>query len=43
MASIIKTSINLDKIPKGPFLFSAVPPKVKDFGTFPVRAYALVE
>ena len=32
---------NLDKIPENQaFKFCAVPPKVKGFGTFPVRAYA---
>ncbi len=31
---------NLDAIAGRDFLFSAVPPKVKGMGTFPVRAYA---
>lgn len=31
---------NLDKIPDEGFLFSAVPPKFKGVGTFPVRAIA---
>ena len=31
---------NLDQLPDNGFTFSAVPPKVKGMGTFPVRAYA---
>jgi arylformamidase len=31
---------NLDKLPESSFQFSAVPPKVKGAGTFPVRAFA---
>ena len=31
---------NLGSLPDGGFRFSAVPPKVKGLGTFPVRAYA---
>ncbi|MDQ3144830.1 MAG: cyclase family protein [Pseudomonadota bacterium] len=31
---------NLQAVPDGRFRFSAVPPKVKGMGTFPVRAYA---
>lgn len=31
---------NLDKLPESGYLFSAVPPKFKGAGTFPVRAYA---
>ena len=33
---------NLDAVPDADFAFSAVPPKVKGMGTFPVRAYARV-
>jgi len=33
---------NLQAVPDGNFRFSAVPPKVKGMGTFPVRAYARV-
>jgi len=33
---------NLGAVPDGGFRFSAVPPKVKGMGTFPVRAYARV-
>ncbi|HET7708258.1 MAG TPA: cyclase family protein [Sphingomicrobium sp.] len=32
----------LGDLPDGGFRFSAVPPKVKGMGTFPVRAYAVV-
>jgi arylformamidase len=32
----------LDALPARGFSFSAVPPKIKAFGTFPVRAYACV-
>jgi arylformamidase len=32
----------LDVLPDSGFTFSAVPVKVKGFGTFPVRAYAAV-
>ena len=32
----------LDALPDGGFAFSAIPVKVKGFGTFPVRAYAAV-
>lgn len=31
---------NLDKLPESGYAFSAVPPKVKGMGTFPVRAFA---
>ena len=31
---------NLGAVPDSGFRFSAVPPKIKDMGTFPVRAYA---
>ena len=41
---IVEHMCNLAAIPVGkPFKFSAVPVKVKKFGTFPVRAYAAVE
>jgi len=32
---------NLNSLPDGGFKFFAVPPKVKKFGTFPVRAFAI--
>ena len=34
---------NLQSLPAGGFRFFAVPVKVKRFGTFPVRAFAIVE
>ncbi len=34
---------NLNKLPENNYLFSAVPPKFKGVGTFPVRAYAKVK
>jgi len=40
---IVEHLCNLDRLPKpSGFLFSAVPPKVKAFGTFPVRAFVWV-
>lgn len=33
---------NLDRLPTSGFRFTAVPVKVRDMGTFPVRAYAIV-
>jgi kynurenine formamidase len=34
---------NLERLPDAGFRFSAVPPKVRGMGTFPVRAYALLD
>jgi kynurenine formamidase len=34
---------NLGSLPDGGFRFSAVPPKVRGMGTFPVRAYAVLD
>jgi kynurenine formamidase len=34
---------NLGALPDSGFRFSAAPPKVKGMGTFPVRAYALID
>ena len=34
---------NLGALPDSRFRFTAAPPKVKGMGTFPVRAYALIE
>ncbi len=31
---------NLDQLPENEFTFTAVPPKIKGMGTFPVRAFA---
>lgn len=34
---------NLGALPDGGFRFTAAPPKLKGMGTFPVRAYALID
>jgi kynurenine formamidase len=34
---------NLRHLPPDGFRFFAVPVKVKDFGTFPVRAFGVIE
>ncbi|MBC7922680.1 MAG: cyclase family protein, partial [Ferruginibacter sp.] len=39
---IVEHLCNLAALPDDGFRFHAVPPKVKGFGTFPVRAYATV-
>ncbi len=39
---IVEHLTNLDQIPQREFLFSAVPPKVRSMGTFPVRAFATI-
>ena len=39
---IVEHMTGLDGLPNGGFRFFAVPVKVKDFGTFPVRAFALM-
>ncbi|HEX6102696.1 MAG TPA: cyclase family protein [Alphaproteobacteria bacterium] len=39
---IVEHMTNLDQVPEAGFRFHAVPVKVKKFGTFPVRAYALI-
>ncbi len=40
---IVEHLCNLKALPETGFRFNAVPPKIKQFGTFPVRAYAVVE
>lgn len=40
---IVEHMCNLDALPKKGFKFSAVPPKLKGVGTFPVRAFAQVD
>ena len=40
---IVEHMRGLDELPDGPFRFCAAPPKVKGFGTFPVRAFAVVD
>ena len=37
---IVEHMTNLDQVPEDGFRFHAVPVKVKNFGTFPVRAFA---
>jgi arylformamidase len=37
---IVEHLCNLEKLPESGYGFSAVPPKIKGAGTFPVRAYA---
>ncbi len=37
---IVEHMCNLEALPDHEFFFSAVPAKIKGFGTFPVRAYA---
>ena len=39
---IVEHMTNLDQLPDRGFRFYAVPVKVKEFGTFPVRAFGLV-
>jgi arylformamidase len=39
---VVEHLCNLDALPAGGYRFFAVPVKVKGFGTFPVRAFALV-
>jgi kynurenine formamidase len=41
--AVLEHMRNLDNLPGSGFRFSAVPVKVSGFGTFPVRAYAVVE
>ena len=40
---IVEHMSALEQLPDGPFRFFAAPPKVKAFGTFPVRAFAIVD
>lgn len=40
---IVEHMTNLDQLPDQGLRFHAAPVKVKNFGTFPVRAYAVVE
>jgi kynurenine formamidase len=39
---IVEHLTNLDQLPDGGFRFFAAPVKVKAFGTFPVRAFAIL-
>ena len=40
---IVEHLTGLDQLPDGPFRFFAVPVKVRGMGSFPVRAFAIVE
>jgi len=40
---IVEHMCNLNRLPDSSFRFFAVPVKVKGFGTFPVRAFAILE
>jgi kynurenine formamidase len=40
---IVEHMCSLASLPQSGSHFFAVPPKVKGFGTFPVRAFALVD
>lgn len=40
---IVEHMCNLSRLPASGFLFHAAPVKVRAFGTFPVRAYAVVD
>lgn len=40
---IVEHMTGLERIPDAAFRFHAAPVKVKNFGTFPVRAYAIVD
>ncbi|MCE7062112.1 cyclase family protein [Dyadobacter sp. CY343] len=39
---IVEHMCKLDQLPRDNFLFTAVPPKIKGVGTFPVRAFASI-
>ncbi len=39
---IVEHMTGLEQLPEAGFRFFAVPPKIKAFGTFPVRAFAMV-
>ena len=41
--TIVEHLTNLGSLPDGGGSFYAVPPKVHGFGTFPVRAFALLD
>ena len=38
---IVEHMCHLDQLPANGFTFTAVPPKIKGMGTFPVRAFAV--
>jgi kynurenine formamidase len=39
---VVEHLANLGELPPSGARFTAAPPAVEDFGTFPVRAYAIV-
>ena len=39
---IVEHLCGLDRLPPTGFRFHAAPPRVEPFGTFPVRAYAVI-
>ena len=39
---IVEHMCGLEAVPSGSFRFTAVPPKVRGMGTFPVRAFATI-
>jgi kynurenine formamidase len=39
---IVEHMCHLDQLPRNKFKFFAIPPKIKGMGTFPVRAFAVV-
>lgn len=40
---IVEHMCGLDSLPDGPFRFHAAPPRIRAFGTFPVRAFAVID
>lgn len=40
---IVEHMCSLEALPEGPFRFHAAPPRIRAFGTFPVRAFAVVD
>lgn len=40
---VVEHLTGLDQLPERGARFTAVPPKIRDFGTFPVRAYAEID
>jgi kynurenine formamidase len=40
---VVEHLCNLDNVPSGGFAFTALPPKIKGIGTFPVRAIAKID
>jgi len=41
--AIVEHLCNLQQVPASGFTFSAIPPKIKGLGTFPVRAFATIQ